>query len=195
MGVGVTGSGDPERTLLGHPRGLFLLFATEAWERVQFYGMRAFLVLFLVDRVHGLGVERGPRPQPVRLVHGTLLPEHGGRGLGRGSAARAAAGGRHRWHRDDARAVPVRAEAGTAALHGWCVAHRWERPLQGQHLHDGGTAVPDGRSAARQRLHHLLRWHQSRGRSRDRSCAGRRPRRWTGRSGSRPRGWAWRWES
>lgn len=55
MGVGVTGSGDPERTLLGHPRGLFLLFATEAWERVQFYGMRAFLVLFLVDRVHGLG--------------------------------------------------------------------------------------------------------------------------------------------
>jgi POT family proton-dependent oligopeptide transporter len=34
---------------------LFLLFATEAWERVQYYGMRAFLVLFLVDRVHGLG--------------------------------------------------------------------------------------------------------------------------------------------
>lgn len=44
-----------ERTVLGHPRGLFLLFATEAWERVQYYGMRAFLVLFLVDRVHGLG--------------------------------------------------------------------------------------------------------------------------------------------
>jgi len=55
MGVRVTGSVDPERTVLGHPRGLFLLFATEAWERVQFYGMRAFLVLFLVDRVHGLG--------------------------------------------------------------------------------------------------------------------------------------------
>jgi len=44
-----------ERTVLGHPRGLFLLFATEAWERVQYYGMRAFLVLYLVDRVHGLG--------------------------------------------------------------------------------------------------------------------------------------------
>ena len=51
----MTGSAEPERTLLGHPRGLFLLFATEAWERVQYYGMRAFLVLFLVDRVHGLG--------------------------------------------------------------------------------------------------------------------------------------------
>ncbi|MGZ6060558.1 MAG: peptide MFS transporter, partial [Myxococcaceae bacterium] len=44
-----------QRTLFGHPRGLYLLFATEAWERVQYYGMRAFLVLYLVDRVHGLG--------------------------------------------------------------------------------------------------------------------------------------------
>jgi POT family proton-dependent oligopeptide transporter len=51
----VTAASVPERTLLGHPRGLFLLFATEAWERVQYYGMRAFLVLYLVDRVHGLG--------------------------------------------------------------------------------------------------------------------------------------------
>ena len=51
----MTVQAQPERTLLGHPRGLFLLFATEAWERVQYYGMRAFLVLFLVDRVHGLG--------------------------------------------------------------------------------------------------------------------------------------------
>ena len=55
MGRRMTGSADRERTVLGHPRGLFLLFATEAWERVQYYGMRSFLVLFLVDRVHGLG--------------------------------------------------------------------------------------------------------------------------------------------
>jgi len=53
--VRVSRSGDPERTAFGHPRGLYLLFATEAWERVQYYGMRAFLVLFLVDHVHGLG--------------------------------------------------------------------------------------------------------------------------------------------
>jgi POT family proton-dependent oligopeptide transporter len=53
--MAVRGLADSERTVLGHPRGLFLLFATEAWERVQFYGMRAFLVLFLVDRVHGFG--------------------------------------------------------------------------------------------------------------------------------------------
>ena len=55
----MTSPASPERTVLGHPRGLFLLFATEAWERVQYYGMRAFLVLFLVDRVHGLGWSEG----------------------------------------------------------------------------------------------------------------------------------------
>jgi POT family proton-dependent oligopeptide transporter len=39
--------------LLGHPRGLFILFLTEMWERFSFYGMRALLVLFLVDHVRG----------------------------------------------------------------------------------------------------------------------------------------------
>ena len=32
----------------GHPRGLYVLFATEMWERFNYYGMRAILVLFLV---------------------------------------------------------------------------------------------------------------------------------------------------
>jgi proton-dependent oligopeptide transporter, POT family len=30
-----------------HPRGLYVLFATEMWERFNYYGMRAILVLFL----------------------------------------------------------------------------------------------------------------------------------------------------
>ncbi len=38
-------------TWLGHPKGLFLLFATEMWERVSYYGMRALLVLSLVAGV------------------------------------------------------------------------------------------------------------------------------------------------
>lgn len=37
----------PERTLLGHPRGLFVLFFAEMWERFSYYGMRALLVLYL----------------------------------------------------------------------------------------------------------------------------------------------------
>ncbi|MBY6186849.1 peptide MFS transporter [Marinobacter hydrocarbonoclasticus] len=38
-------------TFLGHPKGLFLLFTTELWERFSYYAMRAILVLYLVDRV------------------------------------------------------------------------------------------------------------------------------------------------
>jgi POT family proton-dependent oligopeptide transporter len=34
--------------ILGHPRGLTYLFATEMWERFCFYGMRALLVLYMV---------------------------------------------------------------------------------------------------------------------------------------------------
>ena len=34
-------------TILGHPKGLFILFFTEMWERFSFYGMRAILVLYL----------------------------------------------------------------------------------------------------------------------------------------------------
>jgi proton-dependent oligopeptide transporter, POT family len=40
-----------QQTWLGHPRGLFLLFATEMWERFSYYGMRALLVLSLVAGV------------------------------------------------------------------------------------------------------------------------------------------------
>jgi POT family proton-dependent oligopeptide transporter len=37
------------------PKGLYLLFGVEMWERFSFYGMRAFLVLFLTSTVGGLG--------------------------------------------------------------------------------------------------------------------------------------------
>jgi POT family proton-dependent oligopeptide transporter len=31
----------------GHPKGLYILFATEMWERFNYYGMRAILILFM----------------------------------------------------------------------------------------------------------------------------------------------------
>jgi POT family proton-dependent oligopeptide transporter len=43
----------PQRTFLGHPLGLQALFFTEMWERFSYYGMRALLVLFLVDATRG----------------------------------------------------------------------------------------------------------------------------------------------
>ncbi|MEZ6196262.1 MAG: oligopeptide:H+ symporter [Planctomycetota bacterium] len=38
----------PEKTLLGHPRGLFVLFFAELWERFSYYGMRALLTLYMI---------------------------------------------------------------------------------------------------------------------------------------------------
>ena len=42
----------------GHPRGLMTLFFTEMWERFSYYGMRAFLMLFMVASAEngGLGL-------------------------------------------------------------------------------------------------------------------------------------------
>ncbi|WP_420380059.1 peptide MFS transporter [Gilvibacter sp.] len=38
-----------QKKLFGHPIGLFILFLTEMWERFSYYGMRAILVLYLVE--------------------------------------------------------------------------------------------------------------------------------------------------
>lgn len=37
-----------QRTFLGHPVGLIVLFFTEMWERFSFYGMKALLIFYLV---------------------------------------------------------------------------------------------------------------------------------------------------
>lgn len=36
-------------TWFGHPRGLSILFSAELWERFSYYGMRALLVLYVID--------------------------------------------------------------------------------------------------------------------------------------------------
>jgi proton-dependent oligopeptide transporter, POT family len=38
-----------QRTFLGHPLGLYILFFTEMWERFSYYGMRALLILYMVN--------------------------------------------------------------------------------------------------------------------------------------------------
>lgn len=38
-----------DRAFFGHPKGLGLLFVVEMWERFSYYGMRAILVLYLVN--------------------------------------------------------------------------------------------------------------------------------------------------
>jgi POT family proton-dependent oligopeptide transporter len=48
-----------QREVFGQPRGLYTLFFTEMWERFTYYGMRAMLILFMVDAVShgGLGID------------------------------------------------------------------------------------------------------------------------------------------
>ena len=38
---------ETDRGFFGHPRGLATLFFTEMWERFSYYGMRAFLILYM----------------------------------------------------------------------------------------------------------------------------------------------------
>lgn len=51
------------KTLFGHPIGLYVLFFTEMWERFSYYGMRAILTLYLVEKTSstnpGLGWTNG----------------------------------------------------------------------------------------------------------------------------------------
>jgi POT family proton-dependent oligopeptide transporter len=41
----------PKKDLWGHPRGLYVLFLTEMWERFSYYGMRALLVYYMVKHL------------------------------------------------------------------------------------------------------------------------------------------------
>lgn len=42
---------DAGDSIFGHPKGLVFLASTEAWERFSFYGMRALLVLYMVQEL------------------------------------------------------------------------------------------------------------------------------------------------
>lgn len=52
-----------EKTILGHPKGLFVLFFTEMGERFSFYGMKAILFLYLIK-----GAEDGALGLPEDLA-------------------------------------------------------------------------------------------------------------------------------
>ena len=47
MALAYQESGDARGTFLGHPKGLFVLFFAEMWERFSYYGMRALLIFYL----------------------------------------------------------------------------------------------------------------------------------------------------
>ncbi|MEZ0609842.1 peptide MFS transporter [Fibrella sp. WM1] len=68
-------------TKTGHPPGLYILFLTEMWERFSYYGMRAILLLFLIDNVRGgmgLSATEGGAIYGIYTSSAYLLPVAGG---------------------------------------------------------------------------------------------------------------------
>jgi POT family proton-dependent oligopeptide transporter len=58
----------PQQDIFGHPRGLATLFFTEMWERFSYYGMRALLVLFMVEQIEAGGL--GYTDQTATAIYG-----------------------------------------------------------------------------------------------------------------------------
>ncbi|MBK9034490.1 MAG: peptide MFS transporter [Myxococcales bacterium] len=63
-----------DRAFFGHPRGLMTLFMLELWERFSYYGMRAFLVIFIITPVAqgGLG-ESKTTAGIIYAMYGSLV--------------------------------------------------------------------------------------------------------------------------
>jgi POT family proton-dependent oligopeptide transporter len=49
VAAGVASAQPAQEELLGHPKGLFVCFFTEMWERFSFYGMKALLLLYMLQ--------------------------------------------------------------------------------------------------------------------------------------------------
>jgi POT family proton-dependent oligopeptide transporter len=62
---------DPDRAFFGHPAGLSTLFFTEMWERFSYYGMRAFLILYLTAKASQGG--KGMTDAKAGLVLGLYM--------------------------------------------------------------------------------------------------------------------------
>jgi POT family proton-dependent oligopeptide transporter len=63
------GADPADRAFFGHPRGLSTLFFTEMWERFSYYGMRAFLILYMTAPAAEGGL--GFADQNAASIYGT----------------------------------------------------------------------------------------------------------------------------
>ena len=163
-------------------KGLTFLFATEMWERFSYYGMRALLVLYMVDyllkperaasghrprraKTRARSADRPARRAAARVAHLRALhrlrvshadPRRAARRpLARAQdhrGARRRADGRGPFHDGVRVIVLLRAAA----------AHRRQWRVQAEHRHADRRPISAWRYAPRPRLFHLLRRHQHR---------------------------------
>jgi len=57
----------------GHPKGLMYLFFAELWERFSFYGMRALLMLYMVNEIFKALAERDIAAAAIYASYGSLV--------------------------------------------------------------------------------------------------------------------------
>ncbi len=62
-----------EKTIFGHPIGLYYLFFAELWERFSFYGMRALLSLYMVNVIFESLSNRDYATAAVYASYGSLV--------------------------------------------------------------------------------------------------------------------------
>ena len=62
----------------GHPKGLYMLFMVEMWERFNYYGMRALLSLFMISAVIGFTKEKASNIYGMFTALVYLTPVIGG---------------------------------------------------------------------------------------------------------------------
>ncbi|WP_125980698.1 peptide MFS transporter [Loigolactobacillus iwatensis] len=63
-----------DHQFFGHPRGLSTLFFTELWERFSYYGMRAILLFYMLDKIKngGLAID-APLGASIMAIYGALV--------------------------------------------------------------------------------------------------------------------------
>ena len=142
----------PQGTFLGHPKGLYLLFATEMWERFSFYGMRALLVLYAAAATHAVNPGLGWADAQALKLYGWYLglvyltPIIGGWIADRFFGYRKAVfvGGLFMAAGEFTLMLSDQRIASSSGLG----SHHRQRLLQAEHLDDGRQALPAGRRRA-----------------------------------------------
>ena len=119
------------------PRGLSTLFFTEMWERFSYYGMRAFLILYMVTpaRGGGLGFADAGRRVDLRHLHGQRLGRGDPRRHRRRSLPRAVPQRAHRRHHHRARTLRARLQGAALLLRRPRADRRRHRPAQAERQH------------------------------------------------------------
>lgn len=69
--IGAVNPSTPQ--MFGHPKGLFYLFFAELWERFSFYGMRALLTLYMVNKLFEAFADRDTRAIIIYASYGSLV--------------------------------------------------------------------------------------------------------------------------